>query len=620
MFLYFLESCNYLFIYCERLKGWAVLISQLSWKIGGQQGEGVESTDRIFSTALNRLGYYLYGYRHFSSRIKGGHTNNKIRISTEPLRAISDDLDILVAFDQESIDFNAHELCPDGVIVADAKFNPVVPDGSGAVLFPVPITSIAEELGTSLMKNMVASGASWALLGLPLDVFNKAVEEEFGRKGQAIVNKNIEAVRRGAEYVLELAGGPLERFRLKPADGKQKLFMIGNDAIGLGAVAAGCRIMSAYPITPASEIMEYLIKKLPKFGGTVVQTEDEIAAVTMAIGANYAGVRTMTASAGPGLSLMMEGIGLAGMTETPIVIVDTQRGGPSTGLPTKQEQSDINALIYGTHGEIPKIVIAPSSIEECFYDTVAAFNLAEQYQVPVILATDLQLSLGKQSCEMLDYNKIKVERGNLVEEAPEREDGSLFKRYENTENGISPRIVPGKKNGIHHVTGVEHDESGRPSETPANRKLMMDKRLRKLNDLQVENPILIQASYQDPDLLIIGMGSTGGTIDQARIRLEDDGVKTNHITIRLLYPFPAEELRPYLEQAKQVVVLENNATAQLANLIKLFAGNADKLVSLLKYDGTPFLPAEVYARCQQVLADQSALQNTNGELVRHGNF
>lgn len=595
------------------------MISQLSWKIGGQQGEGVESTDRIFSTALNRLGYYLYGYRHFSSRIKGGHTNNKIRISTEPIRSISDDLDILVAFDQESINLNAHELCEGGVIVADAKFSPAVPEGSDAALFPVPITAIAEELGTSLMKNMVASGASWALLGLPLEVLSKAVEEEFGRKGKAVVDKNIEAVRRGSEYVLELAGGPLERFKLAPADGKQKLFMIGNDAIGLAAVVAGCRIMSAYPITPASEIMEYLIKQLPKLGGTVVQTEDEIAAVTMAIGANYAGVRTMTASAGPGLSLMMEGIGLAGMTETPVVIVDTQRGGPSTGLPTKQEQSDINALIHGTHGEIPKIVLAPSTIEECFYDTIQAFNLAEKYQVPVILATDLQLSLGKQSCELLDYSKIKIDRGSLLEETPEREGGGLFKRYENTESGISPRIVPGKKNGIHHVTGVEHDETGRPSETPANRKKMMDKRFRKLEGLQVENPILAQAPYAEPDLLIVGMGSTGGTIDQARIKLEAEGVKTNHVTVRLMHPFPADEIQPYLEKAKQVVVLENNATAQLANLIKLNAGFREKIVNMLKYDGTPFLPAEVFGRCLKIAEEQAAVK-TSGELVKHGNF
>ncbi|MCU6795415.1 2-oxoacid:acceptor oxidoreductase subunit alpha [Paenibacillus sp. WQ 127069] len=577
------------------------MISQLSWKIGGQQGEGVESTDKIFSTALNRLGYYLYGYRHFSSRIKGGHTNNKIRISTKPIRAISDDLDILVAFDQETIDLNAFELRDNGVIVADAKFNPVVPEGVKARLFPVPITAIAEDLGTSLFKNMAASGASWALLGLPLEVFNKAVEEEFGRKGAAVVEKNIEAVRKAAEFILEQNGGPMLEFQLEPADGKQKLFMIGNDAIGLGALTGGCRFMPAYPITPASEIMEYLIKTLPKFGGTVIQTEDEIAAVTMAIGGNYAGVRTMTASAGPGLSLMMEAIGLAGMTETPVVIVDTQRGGPSTGLPTKQEQSDLYAMIYGTHGEIPKIVLSPSSIEECFYDTIEAFNLAEIYQCPVILLTDLQLSLGKQSCELLDFNRVKIERGRLMTgELSPTEVNKLFKRYEFAEDGISPRVVPGQKYGIHHVTGVEHDQEGRPSESTENRKSMMDKRMDKLKHVKVTNPILVDAPHEEPDVLIIGMGSTGGTIDEARGRLTEKGIATNHVTVRLMHPFPAEELRPYMEKAKTVVVLENNATGQLASLIKLNVGYADKIKNLLKYNGNPFLPAEITTFCQEL--------------------
>ncbi|MFC4307342.1 2-oxoacid:acceptor oxidoreductase subunit alpha [Cohnella boryungensis] len=577
------------------------MISQLSWKIGGQQGEGVESTDRIFSTALNRLGYYLYGYRHFSSRIKGGHTNNKIRISTKPIRAISDDLDILVAFDQESIDLNAGELRPGGVVVADAKFSPTIPEGVQARLFAVPITAIAEELGTSLMKNMVASGASWGLLGLPMEVFNKAVEEEFGRKGPAIVEKNVEAVRRGAEFILEQAGGPLDEFKLEDADGKQKLFMIGNEALALGTLAAGCRLMSAYPITPASEIMEYLIKKLPKFGGTVVQTEDEIAAVTMAIGANYAGVRTMTASAGPGLSLMMEAIGLSGMTETPLVIVDTQRGGPSTGLPTKQEQSDINALIYGTHGEIPKLVVAPSTIEECFYDMIEGFNLSEEYQIPVIIATDLQLSLGKQTAEALDYDKIVINRGKLLtEELPPNEDNRLFKRYEFTEDGVSPRVIPGMKHGIHHVTGVEHDQEGRPSENALNREKMMDKRLGKISKLRVTNAVKADVPHETPDLLIIAMGSTGGTIEEARARMTEEGLTTNQIMVRQMHPFPSELLQPHLESAKQVVVLENNATGQLANLIKMNVGYHDKIRSLLKYDGTPFLPSEIHKACKEL--------------------
>lgn len=579
------------------------MISELSWKIGGQQGEGLESTDRIFSTALNRLGYYLYGYRHFSSRIKGGHTNNKIRISTTPIRAISDDLDILVAFDQETIDLNAHELRDGGIVIADAKFEPTLPEGQNITLYAVPFTGIAEELGTSLMKNMVATGASCAVLDLPIATVQKVVEEEFGRKGSAIVEKNMEAVEKGAQFILDQAKGAFSQFKLQPADGRERLHMIGNDAIALGALVAGCRFMPAYPITPASDIMEYLIAKLPQFGGTVIQTEDEIAAVTMAIGANYGGVRAMTASAGPGLSLMMEAIGLAGMTETPLVIVNTQRGGPSTGLPTKQEQSDINAMIYGTHGEIPKIIIAPSTVEECFYDTIQAFNLADYYQCPVIILTDLQLSLGKQSSEELDYSKITIDRGLIAAELEPLVDGALYKRYKNTDNGITPRVIPGTKDGLFHVTGVEHDEEGRPSENAKNRHMMMEKRLRKIEDVEakVHNPILVDAPHEQPDLLLIGMSSTGGTIDEARARLEKEGISTNHITVRLIHPFPTESIRPYIENARNVAVIENNATGQLADQIKLHVGHVDKLHNITKFDGTPFLPAEIEKRSKELV-------------------
>lgn len=577
------------------------MISQLSWKIGGQQGEGIESTDRIFSAALNRLGYYLYGYRHFSSRIKGGHTNNKIRISTKPIRAIADRLDILVALDQETIELNASELHGNGVIVADKKFHPVVPDGVAARLLAVPMTEIAENLGASFMKNMVASGASWALLGLPLQVFIQAVREEFSRKGPSVADKNVEAVKRGAQFIAD-SYGPLEQFRLEAGDGKGKLLMIGNEAIGLGAVAAGCRLMPAYPITPASEIMEYLTKTLPRFGGTVIQTEDEIASINMAIGSGYGGARAMTATAGPGLSLMMEGIGLAGMTETPVVIVDTQRGGPSTGMPTKQEQSDLNAAIYGTHGEIPKIVIAPSTIEECFYDTVEAFNLADVYQCPIIILTDLQLSLGKQSCEVLDYNKIRILRGNLATVVTQpSEENAQFPRYAFTSDGISPRVLPGTKYGMHHVTGVEHDETGRPSESPLNRKNMMNKRMGKMKNVKIPHPIKADTPYAEPDLLIIGMGSTIGTIDEARSRLEKEGIRTNRVTVRQLQPFPAKELEPHIYNAKTVVVMEQNATGQLASLLKLNIGHGKTIRSVLKYDGNPFLPAECYNQCKELV-------------------
>lgn len=578
------------------------MISQLSWKVGGQQGEGIESTGEIFCIALNRLGYYLYGYRHFSSRIKGGHTNNKIRVSTTDVRSISDDLDILVAFDQETIDVNFHELRDGGIVVADAKFNPTIPESATVSLYAVPFTDMATELGTSLMKNMVAVGASSAVLGLDENVYVKVVEEIFGRKGKQVVDKNMEAIKRGSQYMKELLEDKVSLMQLEKADGNQRMFMIGNDAIAFGALAGGARFMAAYPITPASEIMEYLIKKLPKVGGTVIQTEDEIAACTMAIGANYGGVRTLTASAGPGLSLMMEAIGLSGITETPLVIVDTQRGGPSTGLPTKQEQSDLMAMIYGTHGEIPKVVIAPSTVEEAFYDAVEAFNIAEEYQCPVILLTDLQLSLGKQTAQPLDYNKIQIRRGKLdLNAQPEKQGKEYFKRYEVTQDGISPRVIPGTKNGIHHVTGVEHAETGKPSESAANRIAQMDKRMRKLDSLRskFDTPVFKNAKHEEADVLLVGFNSTRGTIEEAMERLEQSGLKVNHAHIRLIHPFPKQELLPLVQNAKKVVVVENNATGQLANIIKMNLGHGEKISSFLKYDGNPFLPKEIYNECKK---------------------
>lgn len=578
------------------------MINQLSWKVGGQQGEGIESTGEIFSIALNRMGYYLYGYRHFSSRIKGGHTNNKIRVSTTQVRSVSDDLDILVAFDQETIDVNFHELHENGIVIADAKFNPVIPGNSGVALYAVPFTEIATELGTSLMKNMVAVGASSAILGLEVEVFQEVIQEIFGRKGQQIVEKNLEAIKRGADYVKD-QGGNFETMKLEKADGTKRMFMIGNDAIALGALAGGVRFMSAYPITPASEIMEYLIKKLPEFGGTVIQTEDEIAAATMAIGANYAGARAFTASAGPGLSLMMESIGLAGITETPLVIVDTQRGGPSTGLPTKQEQSDLMQMIYGTHGEIPKVVIAPSTVEEAFYDMIEALNIAEEYQCPVILLSDLQLSLGKQTVEPLDYSKIDIRRGkyDINTELPELSGKENFKRYEVTEDGVSPRVVPGMKHGIHHVTGVEHAETGKPSESTDNRIAQMDKRMRKLDRLAFNQPVYKDTKFEESELLLVGFNSTRGAIEEAKMRLEKDGHKVNHAHIRLIHPFPVDELKPLMESANKVLVVENNATGQLANIMKMNVGYAEKIVNLTKYNGNPFLPSEIYNKSKELL-------------------
>ncbi|WP_210552049.1 2-oxoacid:acceptor oxidoreductase subunit alpha [Mammaliicoccus sciuri] len=582
--------------------------SQISWKVGGQQGEGIESTGEIFATAMNRQGYYLYGYRHFSSRIKGGHTNNKIRVSSKPVRAISDDLDILIAFDQETIEVNYHEMLEGSIIIADEKAKPQNPEDSKAQLVSLPFTGVAKELGTALMKNMVAVGATCAVMDLDTKVFESLIKDLFGKKGESVVDLNIQALNEGYRLMSEQMDDLQSEHTLEPTDSEGHLFMIGNDAIGLGAVAAGVRFMAAYPITPASEIMEYMIDRLPALGGTVIQTEDEIAACTMAIGSNYAGVRSFTSSAGPGLSLMMESIGLSGMTETPLVIVNTQRGGPSTGLPTKQEQSDLMQMIYGTHGDIPKIVLAPTSASDAFYLTVEAFNLAEEYQCPVILLSDLQLSLGKQTVESLDYSKVEIRRGALVEGGLEKqEDKAYFKRYALTDSGISPRILPGTIGGIHHVTGVEHDEEGKPSESAENRQKQMDKRMRKTAQLLINEPVESNEKYEEADILYVGFISTAGAIEEAISRLDKQNVKVNHIQIRQLHPFPSDVVQEAFNKAKKVVVAEHNYQGQLSNIIKMNINHQNKIINQTKYDGTPFLPHEIEDEALEIVSNMKEL-------------
>ena len=413
---------------------------------------------------------------------------------------------------------------------------------------------------------------------------------------------NIQALHEGYRLMQEQLETVEGDFQLTASQQDPHLYMIGNDAIGLGAISAGSRFMAAYPITPASEIMEYMIENLPKVGGTVVQTEDEIAAANMAIGSNYGGVRGFTASAGPGLSLMMEAIGLSGMTETPFVIVNTQRGGPSTGLPTKQEQSDLMQMIYGTHGDIPKIVVAPTDAEDAFYLTMEAFNLAEIYQCPVIILSDLQLSLGKQTVEQLDYNAIDIQRGELIQSDIEREEGdkSYFRRYALTDSGVSPRPLPGLKGGIHHVTGVEHNQEGKTSEVAQNRQEQMEKRMRKTQHLLINEPVSGQETHDEADILYLGFISTKGAIQEGAERLEEQGIKVNHLQIRQLHPFPKDVVQEAVNKAKKVVVVEHNYQGQLSNILKMNVMVGDKLINQTKYDGTPFLPHEIEERGQQI--------------------
>jgi len=579
------------------------LAGEFNWKVGGQQGEGIDSTGEIFSQTLNRLGYYVYQYRHFMSLIKGGHTNYKVRAADHLIRHHGDEVQVLVAFDQKTIDHNLHELVRDGVVIYDDAFKARVPEGREVRLYGVPLTRIARELGNPIMKNMVAVGVTAAVVGLPVEEFRPTIEARFGSKGGKVVELNMEALRRGYEYGAEHIGQVTTLPKLPEV--RRHLFLSGNEAVAFGALAAGCRFLAAYPITPATEIMYWLINNFPKYGGVVVQAEDEIAAINMAIGANYAGVRAMTSTSGPGLSLMQEAIGLAGISETPLVVVDVMRGGPSTGLPTKTEQSDLNELLFGSHGEIPRIVLAPATVEDCFYLTAEAFNLAERYQCPVYVVTDMSLGMSRASIDGLDYSRVRIDRGSLLtQEELDRMEKGAYKRYLVTESGISPRAIPGMRNGRFVALSNEHDEAGMEEiEDTSTREIQMKKRMRKLDSLDLSEYVDYEGDepVENLDLLVVGWGSTIGRIQEAIELLAADGYKVGHLHLRALYPLPKAKVRQYLAAAPRVLVVENNYTGQLGGYLRREVGFHEKLHGCHKYNGDPFLASEIYSRAREVL-------------------
>lgn len=575
------------------------------WKMGGQQGEGIESCGEIMATILAKEGYSLYSQRLFASRIKGGHTTFALRIALEPIMTVGEQIDFLVALDQETVDKHGTEVRDGGYIICDSKVEPDFSayEGHNVTCLAVPITETAMKQGSLMMRNIVALGMSVALLGFDKAPFKTAIEVRFAKKSQDVIDKNLQAFEEGHDFIVSKRGDA-EIDTLPIPEKKDQMFLLGNEAIALGAIAAGSRFMASYPITPASEVMEYMIKKMDKIGATVVQTEDEIAACMTAMGGVYAGVRGFTCTSGPGLSLMAESLSMASMAELPMVVIDVQRSGPSTGMATKVETSDINAACHNAHGDYANIVIAPTSIEECFYEIQHAFNLAEEFQCPVIFMPDLQQGLNKQSVPTFDMNRVPIKRGKLMkeEDLPELERPHYFKRFELVEDGISPRTIPGTKNGLFLSTGLEHNEEGKPAEAPSMHVSQTDKRLRKLKGVAaVYDPFLNNAKHDECDVLVIGITSSRGAIEEAAAELEAEGVKVNHLQLRLIKPFPTEQLLPFFEKAKKVVICEQNATEQLTDLFRIHMPDKTKLHSCLKYDGNPFTATYVKKAIKEVL-------------------
>lgn len=573
------------------------------WKMGGQQGQGVESCGEILGKVLAQEGYSLFSQRLFASRIKGGHTTIALRIATKEIATIGEHVDCLVALDQETIDIHGKEVPEGGVIIADDAFHPKFEAHTGRMFLALPITELAKKYGSMQMKNIAALGMSAGVLGFPEEPFYGFIADRFAKKGDEIISKNKAIFKDGYDTAIAAMHG-VELGKLATPPKKDQLYLLGNEAAALGAISAGARFMASYPITPATEIMEYMIKVIHKIHGTVVQTEDELSSCMMAMGGGYAGVRAFTATSGPGLSLMAESISMAATAEIPVVIIDVMRAGPSTGMATKVEQSDIRYAIGSGHGDAEKIVLAAASIEDCYYITQEAFNLAEKFQTPVIVLSDLQFGMCKQSVPAFDLHRVGIERGKLIREGlPELDTKKkeYFHRFEDVEDGISPRTIPGVKNGMFLSTGLEHNVFGKPAEGVGDRVMEMEKRHRKFVGVpEAITPFYVNHEDTECDLLLVGITSTGGAIDEACEALEAEGKKVNHLHLRLLSPFSTEALRPYIEGAKKVLIVEEDLTEQLRELFAIHFSCHDKLLSCLQYDGTPFTASTILKKAKEV--------------------
>jgi len=557
-----------------------------NFMVGGEAGQGVQSVGFLLAKVFARGGYHVFADQDYESRVRGGHNFFRVRVSDGKVDAIAEDVDILIALNMDSIELHQPNTVTQGIIIFDGEKMKGVSGNNGSLL-SIPLEKMAEEkAGDKLMINTVALGAALSAVNYDLNMLNAVLVDRFG-KGE-VGDRNIAAAKAGYGYVQSERKGNFRK--IKPLSEANRMLLTGNEAISLGAIAAGCKFMAAYPMTPASSIMEYMAAKSKDLDLVMVHAEDEIAAINMAIGAAYAGVRAMTATSGSGLCLMVEGIGLAGITETPIVIIDGQRPGPAVGLPTRTEQGDLQFVLHAHHGDFPRAVLAPATIEDAFWVTINAFNWAEKYQLPVIILTDQHLASSHATVDPLDLSQVTIDRGMLFSE---KEDDPLeYMRHRVTKSGISPRAFPGLGKALVVTDCDEHDEEGHLTEDAGERTAQVQKRLRKLLSLKQEIGTPQKYGSRGAETTLIGWGSTYGAIHEAVDILRKEDASVNMLHLNELWPFPAKSVADAVSKARNSYVIESNATGQLARLIKAETGY-DVGGRILKYDGRPFTPAYI---------------------------
>ncbi len=572
------------------------MAQSVTWKIGGEAGFGIMASGTMLARAFARHGYFVFTLNEYPSLIRGGHNAVTVRIAIEKFHSLDRSVHILVALNKETVELHKTELNADTVLLYDPNDYPWNSEElpKGVRLVPVAFREMVQKKGGDvIMRNTVALGASIALMGAPFSYLADVIRDQFAKKGDSVVTHNIDIAQAGYDAVESLKDPSLSRVLDGVKTRRTYLLMNGSEAVGLGAVRAGLKFAAIYPMTPINAIISFLADRAQSLGIVYKQPEDEIAGVNMAIGASLCGVRSMVATSGGGFALMVEGLSLAGMIEVPLVIDMGMRVGPATGMPTWTEQGELGFITHAGHGEFARIVLAPGDAVQAYDLTVLAFNLADQFHVPVFVLTDKYLN-ESQWC--LEEEKLKGEvglnRGKVMQQAGDAPSTASFPRYSlQDEDGVSARSFPGMKGGQYMANSYEHDETGLVSEDRAVRQAMVERRLKKLN--AIKKVILPPVVYGDAsgETAIVTWGSTLGPVLEAGLK----DVKIIHFP--WLYPFPSEVTKQLLGGVKRIIAIEQNATGQLAALIREHTGIA-VTEHLLKYDGRPFMPEEIIEKLE----------------------
>ena len=580
--------------------------TEVSIRIGGAAGDGVASTGEIFGKTLSRSGQHVYAYNSYQSVIRGGHVWFQVRGGKDPVSYVGQHADVLIALNKQTVEVHARTMTPGGVVIFDpvkVKVEPgEVPEG--VRLCPMPLYELAKEFSPNpIMANTVAVGAAMQFIKAPVEKFKSVLEDQFGHKKADVVDANLKAAQAGINYAKE-KWGPLD-FAL-PYNDTRRPFLTGNQALALGSIAAGCNFYSFYPMTPATSIGQFLADNAPEMGVVVKQCEDEIAVINMAIGASYGGARAACGTSGGGFALMVEALGMAGILEQPLVVFLAQRSGPSTGLPTKTEQGDLNMVMGAGQGDYPRIVLAPRTVPEAFDAAARAFNLADKWQTPVIVLSDLLLSEHFETSEEFPMETVKIDRAKLITSA---NGGGEYLRYKLTEDGVSPRAIPGILDHNYIAGSDEHDEDGTLiSDVRAGlpdavemRVKQMDKRMKKLELAKADMKLPERVGPKNAPVTLVSWGSTHGAVREAMTMLKKKGVEVASIEFTDVYPLPWTQVRETLQRESFTLMIEGNYTGQFERLIRAETGWFPH-DTLKKYDGEPFWPEEIAAKVESILA------------------